>query len=566
MLEALLCLALLPSAPPLIADDPAPLESRIVEVTVFGGSASVRRRASLPAGDAALLFAGLPPGLDPDSVRVRCTGGEVVGVEVRERFQAQVADVRVAALRTRIRDLERGLFVLRDERTVLEEMQQHVVRLLGQEEDDHRRDVREGRNDPAAWDANYEYLKGKLTTLIVELRELSWKGEVEELKLRDLQLELGRFESSGGVHVRDVLVDVVDVDGRAGTVEVEYVVGNAGWEPTYDLRAQKDLSAVELVYRAKVWQRSGEDWTDAEILLSTARPQLGAQGPEPAPIWLSLHDPRSQRGVAASSRRRGGAVPEDLAAIEDLSALDFESLADDLGAEAMFEVRRKTFAAVSNEGLSVRYRLPRPETIESRDQPTTVLVGRAPLAIAPEHYCLPAVDTTVWLRARATNSSPWVMLPGRAAVYFGADFLGHARIEAVQLEQEFLLHLGPDPGVVVTRTPLDQKREESGMFSSKQTLSGSWRIEVENHGAFTSLAGGAVDVIVHEILPKSTDERISVELDKASPDVQTGARWKKEREEKGALTWILRVPASGKRVIELTTEITFPDDMNLRRR
>ena len=128
------------------------------------------------------------------------------------------------------------------------------------------------------------------------------------------------------------------------------------------------------------------------------------------------------------------------------------------------------------------------------------------------------------------------------------------------------MHLGPDPGLVVKRMNLDDLREAGVMFSSKQTLNESWRIEVENHGAFSSRSDGAAHVIVHEMLPKPTDDRITVDIDEVTPALRESTRWAKLREETGALTWIVRVPKGGKQVIEIRTEISYPDDMELIRR
>lgn len=536
--------------------DATPLDSKIAEVTVFGASASVKRTAGVPAEDGRYVLSGLPITLDPNSVRVRLTGGEVVGVEVRERYQPEVADERIQGLREELRQLERELALLEDEDDVLSTLQKHVKRLLVQEEGAQVQDVQEGRVDTAAWEAQYVYLREKLAELTGERRELEWKMEEREVALNDLRLELGRSEGAGGVRLRDVLVDVVSARvGGARTLDVEYVVSNAGWEPSYDLRAAKDLSGVELVYRAKVWQRSGEDWRDAVLLLSTAQPQRGAQGPEPRPIWLSLYDPRAARKGLA---RNAPSAP----AGEALRSIGYSG--DDAYEDAEAELV-SPFAGVQNEGLSVRFRLARKETIESRDQPTDVLIGRADLAIQPEHYCVPALDTTVWLRAKAKNTSDWVMLPGRASVYFGADFLGHAKLEAVQLEQELTLHLGADPGLIVERTQLEDMREGSGIFSSKASLKESWRIDVQNHGAFSQRADGSVAVLVQESLPRSRDDRLKVEIAEVKPKVLATERWKKEREEEGTLTWLVRVPRGGSQRIELTTEISYPEDMQVLR-
>ncbi len=536
---------LLPLLLVLAVQDPTAVPSRIAEVTVYAGSASVKRTAALPAGGGSFVLAGLPRSIDPSAIRVQCTGAEVMGVEMRDRFQREVPEARVTALKDRVRELERDVATLEDDDSVLARLEGHLDELMWQEERAHRAELEQGKTDPDVWEASYAYFNDKLASISTERRELRWRTADARAALQDARLELGRFESSGGVHVRDLIVDVVDTSGGEANLALEYVVGNAGWAPQYDLRAPKDLSRVELVYRARVWQRTGEDWADVDVLLSTAQPHRGAQGPELEAEWLRLREQREDKGVW-----RLGA--------------DAAPMAEPVLEESELEEGRISFdAEVFDEGLSVRFRLARKETIESRDQPSLVLVGRADLDITPEHVCVPALDTTVWLRARATNTSDWVMLPGRAAVYFGADFIGHAELPAVQKQEELTLHLGPDPGLLVERTQLEDLTEESGLFSSRKTLQQSWRIRVANNGAFTAARDGSVAVLVHEVLPRATDDRVTVEIEKAKPALATSARWAKEREEKGVLTWSLRVPKGGQRVIELATSIAYPEDMRL---
>lgn len=534
-------------------DDARPVASRIVEVTVYPGSASVKRNATLPAGGGSFVIEGLPASIDPNALRVSTAGAEVVGIELRERFQRIVPDERVQELRDRVRELEHDLQTVRGEAHVLERLQEHLDHLMRRAERAHGHEVGRGQASPDTWERSFAYVRTKLTEVGRQKREVTWRIEAAEQALKDARLELGRFESTSGVTLFDLYVDVFDTSGAATSMDVEYVVGNASWTPSYDLRATKDLSGVELVYRAKVVQLTGEDWSDVDLQLSTAQPLRGAQGPEPPPIWLSLVDPRKPAAGPASP------APSADGLYLGAEFMRLEGLGDEDAGEAALLL----FAEVSDQGLSVRFRLAQKETVESREQPTTVLVGRETLAIEPEHFCVPALDTTVWLRAKAKNTSKWVMLPGRAAVYFGADFIGYSSVPAVQLEEELTVHLGPDQGLAVERTKLEDVVDRPGVFGKNATLERSWRIRIKNNGAFTKAPDGSVSVIVQEVLPRATDDRIEVELARAEPALSRAERWKKDREEQGVLTWRVRVPRGGETVIELTTEISYPENLEL---
>ncbi len=528
------------------AVEPISVPSKIEAVTLYGSSALVRREASLP-GSGTFVLSGLPFALDRKNVRVRCEGGDVANVEVRERILDKAPNERMQALRERTIALRRELDVMEDERKVLQAMREHVQQLMKLDLSAHSTDVQTGKSSVEAWGASYDFLAQRLAGNTSALRELQWKIDDKSQAIQAAQTELGQLQGSGAVHVYDVVADVVGDGSR--TLEVEYFVGSTGWEPAYDLRTAKDLSRVELTYRARVWQQTGEDWDDVEVNLSTARPQKGAQGPELSPVWLSLWQPAALAACAAPKDR-----------LEGLGYLG-SGASERENADALSAPR--PYASVENEGLSVRFKLARRETIESRELPTTVLVGTGDLAIRPERYTAPSLDPTVWLRARTKNTSTWALLPGTAAVFFGADFLGNAALEAVQPGQEFTLALGADPGLTVVRTQIDDLNKGPGFLSSTNSKIDGWRIHLENHSTVGANTDGSVDVIVREVLPRAQDERIDVEISRAEPKPSSDARWKQDMDEKGIQTWVVRVPKSGQSDIVFQTTVEYPKDTRI---
>ncbi|HZM00618.1 MAG TPA: DUF4139 domain-containing protein [Planctomycetota bacterium] len=212
----------------------------------------------------------------------------------------------------------------------------------------------------------------------------------------------------------------------------------------------------------------------------------------------------------------------------------------------------------------MQFRLPRAETIESRERPSTVLIGQQALEVAPEHIVVPALDTTVWLRGRAKNSTPWVMLPGQASVYFGADFIGQSTFaEAVMPDQEFVLHLGADPGLACERIQTQDLHEEPSFLSKRQSQVVSWRVRLENHGAHPADPDGSVAVIVREAIPVPADDRIEVEVEAESARPSADERWKQDQEERGLRTWILRVGLGAEADLSWTVRTTWPHDLRI---
>ena len=530
--------------------EPLPVASAVSEVTVFPRSAMVRRTANVPAGGGTFVLEGLPWRLDPESVRVRCVGGEVISTETRERTVPAVSDDRLESLRSTLKALQRELETAEDEWGVLRSIHDHLTNLLEAEAAVHVEEVGGGRADPETWSENLTYLTEQLAANVRGQREVVWRMEETRERMEDVRLELGSTEGSGAYH-RDVLVEIAGQGARGATIDVEYLVPRAGWRPVYDLRTAQDARTVELSYRAQVWQQSGEDWNEAELLLSTARPHVGAQGPEPRPVWLGLVDPRSHSVVDRRSR--------EAPALRELGELGY------VGEEAdgdSADAAPPPFAAVQSEGLSVRFRLAGRETIESRDQPTTVLVGQATLRLEPEYYAVPALDENVWLRGRTANATEWTMLPGRAAVYFGADFIGRAEIGAVQPGEELILALGPDPKLTLERVLTEDLHKEPGILGSRVSRTQAWRVHVENHGA-AAAANGLARVVIHEVLPRSNDERLKIELLGSEPVTSADERWQQDREEKGVLTWVVDVPEGGFADISWRMRTSHPKSLEI---
>ncbi|MDF1800315.1 MAG: mucoidy inhibitor MuiA family protein [Planctomycetota bacterium] len=540
------------------AGDPGVVASEIETVTVYPGSAMVTRVGSVD-GPGSFVFPGLPLGMDPGSVRVRAIGGaqlEVLGVEARERFVREVEDERMAVLVAEQRRLVRELEAKRDELAANQTLRGHLVGLL-----------EPGPASKVGAEASLpdlDSLKESGKFLGEELLDTLEKGRRLEAELGTIEAALTRVNDEhtlgvrgAGHQVRDVVVELDGpTGGSGGPLELEYLIQGAGWQPIYDLRVDAELESVELVYRAEVTQRTGEDWADVELLLSTARPEVGAAPPALTTVWFGLMNP-----VEVSRRARAAYEGPDrgLLATPGSPAPSTAKLNAD---EAPFDPAAY-FASVLTGGSSLRYRVARRESIESRPDPTRVLVGRASLAVEAERFCTPALDPNVWLRGRAKNDSPWVLLPGPGSVYFGGDFVGKAQLDHVRLGERFDLHLGMDPMVTFERIELERKTSTSGFFATRKKYTDGWRLRFENHGAAGTSAARPAAVVVREVLPRSTDERLEIELEDANPPVSRDARWTRDREESGILTWVVAIALDRPTTIEWTSSMTFPEDLEL---
>jgi hypothetical protein len=69
---------------------------------------------------------------------------------------------------------------------------------------------------------------------------------------------------------------------------LSYIVRNAGWYPTYDVRAKDVNSPINIAYKANVSQKCGEEWKNVKLTLSTANPTVSGSKPQLNPFYLNF--------------------------------------------------------------------------------------------------------------------------------------------------------------------------------------------------------------------------------------------------------------------------------------
>src|SRR5262249_46186895 len=112
-------------------------------------------------------------------------------------------------------------------------------------------------------------------------------------------------KSAGTVKTERDAVILVDKKAGGGTLRLHYLVSAAAWKPQYKFRsAGKEKDPVVVEYLAAIEQKTGEDWTNAQITLSTAQPLLNAAPPDLKTLAVAV----SPAGAAVATSG-GGRVP-----------------------------------------------------------------------------------------------------------------------------------------------------------------------------------------------------------------------------------------------------------------
>jgi hypothetical protein len=269
------------------------IQSKIEHVTVFFSGAQVKRLAQnipLSIGKTELVFKDLPQNLDKQSLQVQGEGDfTILSVMPRTHFSESVGK------RDTIVDLEKQKEVLED-RIKLDKNQLEV---LNQEEAFIKRNqvqILGIGNSPL----KFEDLKQAIEFQRLRLADIFNKKFEIEKDLSTLNLSLlsitSQLQDRSVQKSRITSEVVVLVNSKTATpikrLELSYIIPNAAWKPSYDLRV-KDIGApLSMQVKATVLQNSGEDWKEVKLSLSTSNPTESGLKPELSPWRLQYY--RSQ--------------------------------------------------------------------------------------------------------------------------------------------------------------------------------------------------------------------------------------------------------------------------------
>jgi uncharacterized protein (TIGR02231 family) len=513
------------------------LPSTLHRVTVYPGQALAERIVEVPvtqAGPMTFSVGPLPLSAQASSFQTEVVDGEVVvqGLELRRRTGSAQDWAEADALRQQLEDLEWERRLVISDRNGIVAAQDGLRALInGQDHDPAVINLL-----PATLEERLALFRREMSRLDRESAEMEREMEGIDSRISDLQSQLDPMANGAQRDYREVRIAMF-VE-RVGTVRLKlsYLVDGAWWEPAYDVRVAPDLTGVNVGLVGQVTQRSGEDWSGVELLLSTSMPNLGLDPPE-----LSVRSYGSQR-FRGSLRSLGYAGDKSVG----LAAEQPELLA-------------APEVAVRDFGITTQFVLPGQNTVRSNGEAHRFRIRELPLEVRPERYVVPSLSDKAYLRAKVTHTSEAPLLPGIAKVFLGPDFLGEASFPMLRQGDSTQLNLGIDPNLTVKWEMVEDERSNPGRFSlsSTSTLTRRYRASLR----LSSSASGKISVLVEEALPMQVDDRIEVEIDGLQPQPLEAEEDLIAREEQGIYRWRLLMSPGSTHSVRWGYELSFDEDL-----
>lgn len=281
------------------------LKTTISEVTVFQSGAQVKRTGSIkiPAGESEIKISDATSLLKKESIQVKGEGNFII---LSVNHQVKLNDVgneksKWAELEAKQKNLMQQMQELSVKIQVLNSQEVAIMNL---------KDISTST-------------KGVTVEQIAKAQELVRVKltEIKTEKLKSSRLILDLFDEHKIVTQHLVALKtpkqsvryeiVIKVSAKTevdGNFTVSYIVPNAHWYPTYDLRVKNVSEPMTIEYKANVSQESGEDWNNIKLKLSTGDPSQSSQKPKIEAWWLYLNrnyvQPRQQNNFYRYSDAR----------------------------------------------------------------------------------------------------------------------------------------------------------------------------------------------------------------------------------------------------------------------
>lgn len=541
-------LALVVATPAAASDIEA--KSRIDSVVVYPDAASVTRVVDidLPAGGSTLVFRNLPQNLDPASLRIE---GAAAG-----RLSIGAVETRVAPLIEAPRDdaIEAKLKVMRARREAaraaldaLEAKKAMMIRFSQSGPDKLSPESRplDIAQWSAAWDAVGQGLSRVGEDLIAARARVS---DVEE-GIKELE-QAPRGPAPNRQAGREASVTIEAEAATKGALILTYRVSGAGWQPAYDARLDTGNGAkasLELVRRATVTQRTGEDWTGVELSVSTTRARRGAQAPEVYTQRMSFYEPPMPAAVAV-----GAARPAPMSAPAQVDAMKRV----DAPAAPPPEPRRhaeEQQATLDSGPFQATFQIPGRVDIPADGSSKGFRVSTAVFTPDLVIRAVPALDPTAYLQARLVNGEDAPLLPGAVNIIRDGAFVGVSRIGLVAPGDSFDLGFGADDRVKITRAPVKRKENEPGWIGSTKTEQREFRTSVRN------LHGFAMKISLVDQIPVSENSAIVIEQAPAT----TPPTEKVVNDRRGVMGWSFDLAPGAEKAITLAYRMKWPADRDI---
>ncbi|WP_069173778.1 mucoidy inhibitor MuiA family protein [Streptomyces griseus] len=403
--------------------------------------------------------------------------------------------------------------------------------LLGRLAADFLREIGEGagsgETDRPRWTRELDRIDDERAACEEQLRTAQVRSAelAKELAQAGQALSAAEEEPAELVGHIELTVDT-PVAGRVG-LRLSHLAPCALWRPAYravlDEGSPTDDGSLTLETDAIVWQRTGEDWHDVRLTLSTARSALAADPPRLREDRLTLTD-------------RSGA---------ERRSVDVELREEEIGTLGPAPVLG--LPGVDDGGEARVLRSPAPVSVPGDGRAHRVPLSAFSTPARSEYACSPELSPLVTRVVRGENLAGHALLAGPVELVRDSGFSGRGTLDFTAPGAPVELSFGScDDHRVVRRA--EESRSSAGL-TQRTVVTRTVRLHLSRFGA-PGERGDRV-VVLRERIPVSEVSAVEIRLREEACSPAPGAV-----DADGIARWDIVLPPGGHRTVTLVYELS----------
>jgi uncharacterized protein (TIGR02231 family) len=518
------------------AENEKDIKAGLKHVTVYPDRAQLTHETTvdIPAGMTVLKLGSLSPYIDAQSIQVKGLGEfMILSVNHQNNYLQNLEELpEIKSIRSQIEILQ---LKVEDEKAAISTLNEKEAFLVANRAilvKETTFTLEQLKNVMELYTSNMDQVKMSVLKKSRLIKDF-------EKQIAALQQQIADKTGKQQLPSGEISVSVSSEKPVSGKLSFSYVVANAGWYPSYDIRVDDITKPVNIFYKANVFQNTGTTWKDVNLSFSNATPWISGDVPALYPWFIDYYTPVNEAlmGKVSGVSVRGIRAP---AKMEKAEVRD----------EAFLMAEEAAPVTVNKQvgETTVTFDVAIPYSIASDGKVLTIEIQRTTSPADYKYVTMPKLSSLAYLTANITDWAKQSLLSGEATLYFENTFVGKSNLNVNQLTDTLTISLGTDNSILV-------KREKQKDFTSKKVIGAnktetySFLITIRNNKATD------VKITLNDQIPVSSNSGITVE-----PVELTNGKFNSQN---GFVRWDLEIKPQETKKLILTYSVKYPKDKNV---
>ncbi|WP_223607168.1 DUF4139 domain-containing protein [Chryseobacterium sp. OSA05B] len=378
-----------------------------------------------------------------------------------------------------------------------------------------------------------EFYRKRMLEIDNQVFVLNEQKTVLDEGIAKISNQFAEEQTNKNTNRKELLLEILADHETNLNLGVSYIVSDAGWVPSYDLHAESVKKPIEMVYKGKIYQKTGQDWKNIKLFVSTYRPSYNQDRPILSPLYVAEYTPHNPQAETASYRLKAAAKEVNSYQMRD---------------EVVVKPSQIPVATVSDSQMNVIYELNYDQTILSQEKEQYVILDKKQIDATYKYHTVPKLNNQVFLMAFIKNWQNLNLISGEANIYFEDNYIGKTSIASNYVKDEFPISLGVDERITVKRIKLEDKTSQKN-FNSNKWETESFQISIRNNTKEN------IELEILDQLPISENSKIQVkalEIGNGSFDEKTGS-----------ILWNRNIGSGSSDKINFSYEVKYPKEMQV---